>query len=344
MANGDKRPIGVTAGCPAGVGPEVLARALAESSLDDELEIAFFGPAELLIAGAERAGVAYTRDGDEVNLVSRWYERRVRCLGVPSLAQLPEPGKPDDAALAFQRDALLEVCRAAARGELGALVTGPIRKRALQDVEGRSFPGQTELCHHYLKRDEGPPLMCFAGGPFVLGLATVHLPLKDVSEALSEARLEGALARLEDAARAVRGLAAGGSARPRLVVLGLNPHAGEGGLLGDEEQRVIGPVVERARAQGRLVEGPLPADGFFGSLHRLSSGAIPDGVLAMFHDQGLGPYKVLSQGRGVNLTWGLTVPRTSPDHGTADDLAGTGRADASSMASALELAARLAGR
>ena len=348
----EQRRIGVTAGCPAGIGPEVLARAVAEASLDDEVELLLFGPASLLVRGAEMAGIAVAQSGEEVRLVSRWYERTVRCLGAPSLERLPAPGRADDASLRFQKEALLEACRAAARGDVQALVTGPIRKRALQDVEGRSFPGQTELLHHYLKKDEGAPLMCFAGGPFVLGLATVHLPLRDVPDAITEARLEHALERLSEAARVVRARDSkqdGAKEAVRVVVFGLNPHAGEEGLLGDEERRVIAPWIEQVRAEGAMagsveLEGPVGADGFFGAVHRTSEQELPDAVLAMFHDQGLAAYKVLAEGRGVNLTWGLRVPRASPDHGTADGLAGTGRADASSMASALELATRLAAR
>jgi 4-hydroxythreonine-4-phosphate dehydrogenase len=126
------------------------------------------------------------------------------------------------------------------------------------------------------------------------------------------------------------------------VVLGVNPHAGEGGLLGDDEERVVRPVIARARAEGVDVTGPLAADGFFAHLSRHRAGTAPHGVMAMHHDQGLAPYKLLAGGAGVNLTWGLRVPRTSPDHGTADDIAGQGIADATSMTRALELAAALA--
>lgn len=264
-------------------------------------------------------------------------ERVVACEEHAPLQVRNGPYGPfDEAALAFQREALLAAARGAKEGRFDAIVTGPIRKQALQDVEGRAFPGQTELLHHYLGADDDEALMCFAGGPFVLGLATVHVPLREVTTTLATARVELCLSRLDDAASRVLG-----AATPRLVVLGVNPHAGEGGLLGTEERDVLVPALDDARARGLHVEGPLPADGFFASLARRAPDALPHGVLAMHHDQGLAPYKLLAGGKGVNLTWGLVVPRTSPDHGTADDIAGKGVADPSSTTAALELAARL---
>lgn len=329
------RRIALLAGCPAGVGPEVLARAVAEASLDDEPELFFVGPKALLLRGASLAGVTAKEHDEEVELAGRFFARRVRCTEAPPLPSLPTPGAPDEAALVFQREALLLAIEAARAGEVSALVTGPVRKRALV-VEGKQYPGQTELLSARLKRDDDPPLMCFWGGPFALGLCTVHLPLREVATAMTEARVESALRRLFEAAAALFCVE-----RPRLCALGLNPHAGEGGLFGDEEARLIAPVLERLRKEGIDVEGPWPADGFFASVRRRSAEKMPHGVLAMFHDQGLGPYKILAEGRGVNLTWGLPVPRTSPDHGTADDVAGKGKADASSMTAALALAARL---
>jgi 4-hydroxythreonine-4-phosphate dehydrogenase len=331
----------VTPGCPAGVGPEVVAAALARAVFDDEsIACTFLGPAELLSWAAAIVGVrAEVLPGEPVR-VRLAANGRERVLEVEEHAPLQVREGPygpvDEAALRFQREALLAAVEGAREGRFHAIVTGPVRKPALQDVRGHAFPGQTELVHHFLGADEDEPLMCFTGGPFVLGLATVHLPLREVSDALTRERLRLCLRRLADATRRVLGVDA-----PRLAVLGLNPHAGEGGLLGHEEQDVIRPALEEARAQGFLVEGPLPADGFFASLRHRAPGAVPQGVLAMHHDQGLGPYKLLAEGRGVNLTWGLKVPRTSPDHGTADDLAGMGVADASSTKAALELAARL---
>lgn len=338
--------IGVTAGCPAGIGPEVVAGALSRATLDDEsVTCVFLGPPELLQGGAALAGIAAERlpgSPDRVRLLAGAEQAPERSRVVecehPAGLELRNVsyGRPDEHALHFQRNALVLAAEAARAGRLQAIVTGPVRKKALSDVLGRSFPGQTELLHHFLAADDDEPLMCFTGGPFVLGLVTAHVPLREVSGAVTPERLRVCLARLKGAAQRVMDVA-----QPRLAVLGVNPHAGEGGLLGDEEARVLEPVLREARGEGLVVEGPLPADGFFASLSRRQKDAMPHGVLAMHHDQGLAPYKMLGRGKGVNLTWGLTVPRTSPDHGTADDIAGRGVADASSTTAALELAAQL---
>lgn len=330
------RRIGLTAGCPAGIGPEVLARALAElDGADAGTEWVFFGPAALLEAGARVAHIPFGVAGDTALLGE---DKRPVCVVSHQFEtnfSASQPGRPTARDLRLQADALVALCEAAARGELSAVVTGPIRKRALMQVPGGPFPGQTELCHAFLAADADPPLMCFAGGPFLLGLATVHLPLREVCAALTGPRLQVALARLADAATRLR------RASPHVVVLGVNPHAGEGGLLGHEEEEVVAPVLAQARATGLRVEGPVPADGFFASFHRMAEAERPDAVLAMFHDQGLAPYKLLTAGGGVNMTWGLRVPRLSPDHGTADAIAGAGVADAQSMRAALQLALHL---
>lgn len=302
------------------------------------LGLVFFASAAQLLEGARRAGVHASRSDDDVILGRGRRTRRVRCAVADEADRgaRVRPGVVDDDAITSQRDALVRACEAARRGEVQALVTGPVRKKALV-VDGIAWPGQTEICHHYLADDADPPLMVFAGGPFLLGLATVHLALRDVSAALTPHVVDVALARLHNAAmRLTR------KRRPRLVVLGVNPHAGEGGLFGREEIDVVEPSIIRARQRGLLVDGPVPADGFFADVARGTQRKLADAVLAMHHDQGLAPYKLLVGGEGINITWGLRVPRTSPDHGTADALAGKGRASSASMQHALELAVQLA--
>jgi 4-hydroxythreonine-4-phosphate dehydrogenase len=336
--------LGLTPGCPAGIGPEVLVRALARLDDDDALpptlRVRFFASPALLLQGAARAGVTAARDGETVVIgrvrvacaVEDDHDPGARC----------RPGVVDEAALACQRDALLRACVAGARGDIHALVTGPTRKGALV-VAGEQFPGQTEFVHRHLHDDDGPPLMVFSGGSFVLGLLTVHVPLRDVSSLVTEAAVARAVTRLSEATQALMGIE-----RPHVVVLGVNPHAGEGGLLGRDEVDVVEPALARLRARGVDVSGPVAADGFFADVarHRRGTSTIRSvhAVLAMHHDQGLGPYKLLAGGEAVNVTWGLRVPRTSPDHGTADALAGSGRADAGSMAAAIMTAVRLARR
>lgn len=336
-----RRVIGLTPGCPAGVGPEVVARAVVDAQLPARTELVWLASATQLFEAAERADLP-AAGTDEVVLLGRGRKaREVRCAVRmdDDRGARAKPGVVDEDALASQRDALLRALDAANRGELHALVTGPVRKKALVAF-GREWPGQTELCHHVLHADDEPPLMVFSGGPFLLGLATVHMGLAEVSAALTAAVVDNALARLDDVARRLTR-----RKRPRIAVLGVNPHAGEGGLFGREEIDVVTPAMERARRRGLDVQGPLPADGFFADVARhqraRTTAKLPDAVLAMHHDQGLGPYKLLAAGEGVNLTWGLTVPRTSPDHGTADALAGKGKASALSTTRALELAAQL---
>jgi 4-hydroxythreonine-4-phosphate dehydrogenase len=166
-----------------------------------------------------------------------------------------------------------------------------------------------------------------------VALVTIHVPIRDVASLITEARVEETVVSVDTALRADWGVPA-----PRLAMLGLNPHAGDGGVIGDVEARVIAPALDRARAAGVDVEGPFPADAFFGR----SSWQRFDAVVACYHDQGLAPFKALAQGAGVNVTCGLPFVRTSPDHGTAFDLAGQGRAEESSMLEAIRLAARLA--
>jgi 4-hydroxythreonine-4-phosphate dehydrogenase len=323
--------VGLTCGCPAGIGPEVSAAAIA--SLDAAVasaELIWFAHRSVLLAGAAAAGVDATPTGDGVTIAGR----QVRCEG--GLPWEGTPGVPDDAALAIQRASIEASLAAAAEGRLGALYTAPIRKAALDGIDGRSWPGHTELLEARLG-DGGEASMLFAGGPFLLALATVHVPLAEVAATLSTAKLHRCLLHLAQTAERL----AGAQQQPvRLVVLGLNPHAGEGGRLGREEIELIGPAIASWSAPGVVVEGPVPADGFFAELGR--GRAPPAGVLAMAHDQGLAPYKLLAHGAAVNLTAGLRVLRASPDHGTADAIAGQGVAEATSASAALALAARAA--
>jgi 4-hydroxythreonine-4-phosphate dehydrogenase len=337
--------LGLTPGCPAGVGLELLPAAIAalvqDGALPGTVRLRFLASAGLLLEGCRRAGVEAVRAGDVVTVAGRDLHCSIADASDPGLRV--KAGVVDDDAITCQRDSLLRGIVAAARGDLHALVTGPVRKAALV-VNGEQFPGQTELVHKTLHDDDGPPLMVFSGGPFVLGLHTVHVPLKDVSALVTSSSLTRSLRRLAEATGALLGVA-----RPRIVVLGVNPHAGEGGLLGREEVDIVTPAVAALAGDDAFeVVGPVPADGFFADVARHRRGVSTmrgvHAVLAMHHDQGLGPYKLLCGGDGVNITWGLRVPRTSPDHGTADALAGTGRADPSSTKAAILTALKLAAR
>lgn len=335
----------MTPGCPAGIGPEVWAQALEELPPLGTARLRFFASKALLLEGCRRAGVAaHVDDSERITRVIIGAQRieiavpDAECRGAHSKARVV-----DNDALSCQRDSLLRACVAAARGDIHAMVTGPVRKAALV-VNGRHFPGQTELVHHHLRDDDGPPLMVFSGAAFVLGLFTVHVPLSEVAALVQTAPLQRAIRRLAEATRALLGVA-----RPHIVVLGVNPHAGEGGLFGDEEERVIKPLIQSMADEADFyVDGPVAADGFFADVARHKKGTSTmrgvHAVLAMHHDQGLAPYKLLCGGEGINITWGLRVPRTSPDHGTGDALAGTGKADPSSTIAAVHTALRLAAK
>jgi 4-hydroxythreonine-4-phosphate dehydrogenase len=219
-----------------------------------------------------------------------------------------------------------------ASSEFSAMVTAPVQKSVINDA-GTAFTGHTEYIAERL--GASTPIMMLVAGELRVALATTHLPLRAVSSAISVASLQHALRVLQRDLQRWWSLA-----RPRIAVCGLNPHAGEGGHLGDEEQRIIQPAIAAACAEGIAAAGPFPADTVFVPRHL----AHYDAVLAMYHDQGLPVLKYAGFGNAVNVTLGLPIIRTSVDHGTALDLAASGRADAGSLLAALRLAVMLAGR
>ena len=248
------------------------------------------------------------------------------------LATASRPGKPDPRNAAYVLGLLERAIEGTLSGEFAALVTAPVHKAVINDA-GVPFTGHTE----YLAQRTGAarPVMMLAAGALRVALATTHLPLREVSAAIT---IESLLATVDVLDRDLRrwwGLPA-----PRIGVCGINPHAGESGHLGDEEIRIVKPALELLTARGVRVTGPLPADTAFvpRQLENL------DAVLAMYHDQGLPVIKHAAFDTAVNITLGLPILRTSVDHGTALDLAGTGKADSSSLAAALALAIELAGR
>lgn len=245
--------------------------------------------------------------------------------GLPLL----DPGDVDEPAEVAAIRLAAQACLA---GRAGALVTGPIHKARLVE-RGFAFRGHTDFLGHLCGADR--EVMAFVGGELRVALVTTHIPLMEVGAAL----------RADDIQQVVRTAAAAmvqdlGLPRPRIAVCGLNPHAGEGGLLGREELDTIGPACETLRAEGLHVVGPVSAETAF--LHARTGEA--DLIVAMYHDQGLAPLKAVDFGRSVNWTLGLPIVRTSVDHGTADALVGTGRADAASMRAAIRLARSIVAR
>jgi 4-hydroxythreonine-4-phosphate dehydrogenase len=323
--------IALTSGEPAGIGPE-LCLALATKELPCELVC--FGDRALLEERARTLGIA-------VRLAS--YEPaagRARIAHVPGelvvvhlpLAAASVPGRPDPANARYVLALLDRAVAGTLAREFDALVTAPVHKGVINDA-GIAFTGHTE----YLEQRTGSAraVMMLTSGALRVALATTHLPLRAVSEAITIDLLCEVAAILAHELTARFAVPA-----PRIAVCGLNPHAGEGGHLGDEELRVIGPAVARMHVAGIRAEGPLPADTVFVPqvLARF------DAVLAMYHDQGLPVIKHDGFERAVNVTLGLPLIRTSPDHGTAFELAGTGRADPASLLAAVQLASNLAAR
>jgi 4-hydroxythreonine-4-phosphate dehydrogenase len=300
-----RRPrLAVTLGDPRGIGPEVVTRALAGAPLG--ADVVLVGPEDLL------AGIpARSRIG-----VGSW--------GAGSGADAGGPDGARQAGLLAVRSIERAVWLARA-GDVDAVVTGPVEKRALH-LAGYPYPGVTEL----LSRLTGdtPTAMMLAAGALRVVLVTTHIPLREVPQRLTTDGIV-AVGRLTATALTQWW----GLAEPRLALCALNPHAGEGGLFGDEDDRILRPAAERLGAAG-----PLPADTVFVKALR---GAF-DAVLAPYHDVGMTAVKVAGFGKGVNITLGLPFPRTSPDHGTAFDIAGQGVADPGSMRAALELATQLA--
>lgn len=303
-------PIAISMGDPAGIGPETIVKALAD--LQEAGPCVVVGDARLITTTAATLELPVPE-----------------IVPTPPMPAKVAAGRSDaacgHAAFLAIRQAASMVCEGRAR----ALVTAPISKAALQ-AAGHDFPGHTELLAEIA--GHVPVRMMLANPELRVVLVTVHLALREAI-----ARLETALI-LQTLEITDRSLRRFGIEHPRLAVAGLNPHAGEGGLFGDEELRLIAPAVDAARAQGIDVHGPFPPDTIFMRARGLREF---DVVVAMYHDQGLIPVKYLGIDDGVNITLGLPFVRTSPDHGTAFDIAGRGIADPRSMAAAIRTAARL---
>ena len=321
--------IGICLGDVTGIGPEVALKALAHEIRS--------GPSRFLLIGDKGT---VTRLNAELKLNLKLHDgvasnanERI-CISDP----LPEPlssdlprGAPSaaEAAITFLT-AGAKLCLA---GELGALVTAPVNKESILRL-GRPFVGQTEFLSQLAGTDQTVMMLLGEddrGRVLRVALATTHLPLRDVADRLSQAAIELAIRRAAEACRDL------GLEQARIGVCGLNPHAGEGGKIGTEEIDVIAPAVRNARQKGIAVTGPLSADSLFYHAYRGEFEA----VVAMYHDQGLAPLKMIGFERGVNWTLGLPFIRTSPDHGTAYDIAGQGKADPTSFQCAIRLAESL---
>jgi 4-hydroxythreonine-4-phosphate dehydrogenase len=312
--------LALSAGEPAGIGPD-LCIALSQQILPCRISV--LGDLDVLRARAVQLGIAIDFNSGDAIPAHRPGALHVR--HIPAVVPVT-PGVLDasnSAHVLALLDAAIEGCL---NGAYHAVVTAPVHKGIINDA-GFAFTGHTE----YLANHSGTSkvVMMLAGGGLRVALATTHLPLREVADAISASLLDEVIRILHADLQAKFGIA-----QPRIVVAGLNPHAGESGHLGREEIDIIEPTLERLRAQGLNLVGPLPADTLFARIRHEPC----DAVLAMYHDQGLPVLKYASFGAGVNITLGLPFIRTSVDHGTALELAGTGRAEVGSLLAAIETA------
>ena len=324
----DKPRIGITLGDFNGIGPEVVIAALSDSRILNMITPVVYGSTRVIsyykkLMNLEEFNYSQVKSRGQffpkaINVVNCWDENLEINTGHAS----KESGTA-------ARVALEKVVEDAREGLIDGFVTGPIDKYT---IHSEQFPyrGHTE----YLTKvfDATESLMLLAGSNLRVGLVTEHLPIKDVPAALTKERIELKIRLMELSLKKDFNIQ-----KPKIAVLGLNPHAGDEGLIGSEENNVIKPVIMDLKTKGKLIFGPFPADGFFGA----GSYSKYDGIVAMYHDQGLIPFKTLAFDNGVNFTAGLPVVRTSPDHGTAYGIAGKNQADCSSMREAIFLASEI---
>lgn len=314
--------VAITSGDPNGVGMEVIVQALADLRITEMFTPVIYANPEL-VKMAKKSVRAEEFQYNSINTASEAIARKVNLVNIWKEKVQFEQGKADKDGGTFAFRSLEMATNDLATNKVDVLVTAPIDKDSI-NAAGFQFPGHTE----YLASMAGTEqvLMFLVSDVLKIGIVTGHVPLKDVAQGITKERIVTKLRMMSESL--VRDFAINS---PKIAVLGLNPHAGDNGLLGSEEKDIIIPAIREASEQGIYAFGPYGADGFFGS----GSYKKFDGVLAMYHDQGLAPFKAIAFDNGVNFTAGLPIVRTSPAHGVAYDLAGKGIADASSMRAAI---------
>lgn len=321
--------IGITMGDPCGIGPEIIAKALTHETLQRRATYFVFGNRQVFRKVFANLGVALSiqPNGELKGLEGVVFED-VESAGEVSFT----PGKTSPEAGRASVEYVIAAIKAVLSGKLDALVTAPICKESVK-AAGYAYSGHTEILAS--QTDSRDALMMFVAGDLRVGVATRHIPLRKIPGHLTLERIHSSISVLHKTLRELWGLQC-----PVIAVAALNPHAGEGGTLGSEENRLIAPAIAYARAHGIRCEGPFPADAIF----LPDTASRFDGILTMYHDQALIPLKLLHRDRLVNLTAGLPFIRTSPAHGTAFSIAGKGIANPSSMIAAIELACDLVRR
>jgi len=331
LINADQKlTLGITMGDPGGIGPEIIVKALADPHIRREAKFVIFGMAEQLAYAADMIEMDPFWLRHQHEKLSRDYPRNVVVADYDDYevpAWLHSPGKVSgEASIRFCLDAI----DAVRKGIIDGMITAPISKISWK-LAGATWPGHTEMLAERCKTPR--KAMMFVAGPLKMALATIHEGLFDIRHKFTIGCVYDPIDLLNTALKEYFGVT-----NPKIAVAGLNPHAGEDGQFGDEEKRIISPAISLAREMGINCTGPFPADTLF---LRAAAGEF-DGVVAMYHDQGLIPIKLLAFNKAVNVTIGLPIIRTSPAHGTAYDIAGKGLADASSMKEAIKVAIRIA--
>jgi 4-hydroxythreonine-4-phosphate dehydrogenase len=328
-----ERPLALTLGDPAGIGPDIALLAWLARTQEAIPPFVLIGDAALMAERARALGVAVPiEEISAPGAAAGLFARALPVLPLDGLGTVVT-GRPDKSAMPAVKQSIERAVGLVQQGAARAIVTNPISKATLYGA-GFAFPGHTEYLGALAakKSKTTPPVMMLASPALKVVPVTVHIPLKDVPGALTRALI---LATIETTAHGLTRYF--GVKRPRLAVCGLNPHAGEQGGLGREEIEIIAPAIEAARAKGLDVSGPHPADTMFHAGARSTY----DVAICMYHDQALVPFKTLAFEEGVNVTLGLPFVRTSPDHGTAFALAGTGKASPRSLIEALRLASAM---
>lgn len=324
MEQDKKIKVAITHGDINGIGYEVILKTFSDARMMEKCTPILYGSTKVatyhkkLLAQCDTPFTAVP-DAHQVQ------ERRLNVVNLTNEEVKLDIGKATDVAGALSRQALETACNDLKNGAADVLVTAPINKKNIQSADF-DFPGHTEYLSH---KFGAKSLMMMVCDRIRIGIVTNHLSLREVPNAITKELLMEKLVLMHESLKRDFGLP-----MPKIAVLALNPHAGDNGVIGDEDQRIVAPVIEEASRNGILAFGPYPSDGFFGS----SEFNKFDGVLALYHDQGLIPFKLMSFTQGVNFTAGLPIVRTSPAHGTAFDIAGTDRANEQSMRSAVYLA------
>ena len=315
--------VGITQGDSNGIGYEVIIKALSDPRILEQFTPVIYGSSKIFSFYRKTIPEIEQMDTNAINNAREAHPKRVNIVNCLPDSAYAEPGQatPECAKGAIACfDRAVEVLKA---GEIDVLVTGPINKKAMSG-QGFGFPGHTEYIQNAFGVKDVTMLM--VSSRIKVGVVTGHIPLKDVAASITEEKILSKLRLINESLQKDFCID-----KPRIAVLSLNPHSGDGGLLGDEEGRIIIPAIKKAVDEGILAFGPFSPDGFFGLSHYENF----DATLAMYHDQGLAPFKALSFEDGVNFTAGLPVVRTSPDHGTAFEMAGRDEADPLSMRAAI---------